>query len=111
MFFTHEIEDIDGVFSKEQELNIYRFVQESLGNVIKHSKATEVFISVKKDEKSIKIEIEDNGVGFDLSSKLQYSKSLGIRTMKERINMLKGVLNIKSIQGKFTKIQVILNIQ
>ncbi len=110
LFFTHEIEDIDGIFSKDQELNIYRFVQESLGNIIKHSKATEAFINIKKEGSAIKIEIEDNGVGFDVNSKLQYSKSLGIKTMKERINMLKGILNIKSIQGKFTNIQVILNI-
>ena len=109
LFFTHEIENIDGVFSKDQELNIYRFIQESLGNILKHSKASEAFISIKKEVKFVKINIEDNGVGFDLTSKLEFSKSLGIRTMKERISMLKGVLNIKSIQGKFTRIQVTLN--
>jgi signal transduction histidine kinase len=109
MFFTHEIDNIDDMFTKDQALNIYRFIQESLGNIIKHSKAKEAFIVIKKETNALKIEIEDNGIGFDVNAKLQYSKSMGIKTMKERINMLKGILNIKSIQGKFTHIEVILN--
>ncbi|MEK7723446.1 MAG: two-component regulator propeller domain-containing protein, partial [Acidobacteriota bacterium] len=56
-----EIDSIDDLFSENEEIGIYRIVQESLNNVIKHSNATWVKVNIKQTEKSVLLRIEDNG--------------------------------------------------
>ncbi|HYJ46423.1 MAG TPA: two-component regulator propeller domain-containing protein, partial [Pyrinomonadaceae bacterium] len=62
--FTADVEPLDGLFSKEAEINLYRIVQESINNVVKHSGATRATLRVAREARSVVIEIQDNGQGF-----------------------------------------------
>ena len=59
-----DLDPLDGVFPKDEEINIYRIVQEGLTNIVKHAAATEVKVTIKRDARSVAIAIEDNGHGF-----------------------------------------------
>ncbi len=109
LFITTEIENIDGIFNIEKEVNIYRIVQESLNNVLKHSKASAVKIEINNNEKNIQMCIRDNGVGFDFSKRKNDFNSLGLKTLRERTRLLQGVMKIDSeTSGKGTTITFII---
>lgn len=105
IFFTSEIDNIDQFFDEAASLNFYRFIQEALSNIVKHSKATEVALSIKADKSNIQFKLSDNGVGFD-AEKEKYKNSLGLKTLAERIRILKSQLQIKSQANKGTSINV-----
>ena len=96
LFISSEIDNIDNLFSPEQEVNIYRIVQESLNNVLKHAKAEASKVSIKKLTNNIVISIKDNGEGFDFSEKYQDIKSLGLKTLLERTKFLNGQMKVQS---------------
>lgn len=96
IFVTAEIDNIDSIFSKELELNIYRIIQESLSNILKHSQAKAMRISVKKINNYVLISIKDNGIGYSVVEKFKYSNSLGLKTLSERTKVLKGNMKISS---------------
>lgn len=100
--FTRRIDDIDGLFPKELEINLFRIVQECVNNVVKHSEATEASIALECAEDSLRLSIEDNGRGFDFAMK-GHKKGLGLTGLQERARMLGGELAIQSEQGKGTK--------
>src|SRR5690606_51215 len=83
LFISSEIDNIDKIFSKEAEVNIYRIIQESLSNIIKHAKADASKVSIKKSRENITISIRDNGRGFDFAEKYTDYKSLGLKTLLE----------------------------
>ncbi|MCQ0111030.1 ATP-binding protein [Zhouia amylolytica] len=105
IIFTPEIELIDECFNKEQNINLYRFVQEAMTNIVKHAQATEVIIEIKKKEgRTIEVYIEDNGVGFDFHDKKKLN-SLGLKTMKERILIMQGAFYLDTTINKGTTIK------
>ncbi len=103
-----ELEDIDDLFEKEAEISIYRIIQESLNNILKHSDATKARVSIVKTERSVKIEIADNGKGFDVNSASQTNGrgGFGLLGMSERVRMLGGTMTIESAVGQGTKIYI-----
>jgi signal transduction histidine kinase len=103
LFFTSEIDSIDEYINKNESLNLYRFVQESINNIIKHANAKAVSISIEKGSNTITVAINDNGKGFDTNA-AQKLNSLGLKTLKERIRILNGKLVIKSKPNKGTSI-------
>ncbi|HPE82260.1 MAG: sensor histidine kinase [Aequorivita sp.] len=96
LFISAEIDNIDNIFSTEDEVNIYRIIQESLSNILKHANAEAGKVSVKKFTNNILISIRDNGVGFDFTEKYQDVKSLGLKTLLERTKFLKGQMKVTS---------------
>jgi signal transduction histidine kinase len=76
------------------KVEIYRIVQESLNNVVKYARATQVEIKVRLDENHVHIEIKDNGVGFDPG--WVKPTSLGLRIMHERAEGIQAQLQIIS---------------
>jgi signal transduction histidine kinase len=96
LFISAEIDNIDNIFSKEDEINIYRIIQESLSNILKHAHAEAGKVSVKKFTNNILISVRDNGVGFDFTEKYQDVKSLGLKTLLERTKFLKGQMKVTS---------------
>ncbi len=104
LFISSEIQNIDNLFTDEQEVNIYRIVQESLSNIIKHANAKASKISVKRMSNNIIITIKDNGIGFDFSKKYLDVKSLGLKTLLERTKFLSGHMKVKSKIGSGTLI-------
>ena len=103
MFFTVEIDNINNIFNEEQGLNFYRFIQEAVNNVLKHAKTKTLLVTIEKTDTLVDVLIKDNGLGFDDANALR-KKSLGLKTMSERIRMLKGNLLIKSQKGEGTTI-------
>jgi signal transduction histidine kinase len=77
-------------------VNIYRIVQESLNNIIKHAHAGASRVSVKKLANEVIILVKDNGKGFDFSQRFQDVKSLGLKTLLERTKVLNGQMKVQS---------------
>jgi signal transduction histidine kinase len=96
LFISSEIENIDDLFTKDQEVNIYRIVQESLSNTLKHANAEASKVSVKKMADQVIISIRDNGEGFEFNEKLKNIKSLGLKALLERTNLLNGQMKVQS---------------
>lgn len=104
LFFTIDLINIDTYFNQEQALNIYRFTQEALNNCIKYAQARAINIQIiQSEENTIALSIEDNGIGFDVDQK-QSENTLGLKTLRERISILKGTFEIRSTAGKGTLI-------
>ncbi|MGE0567146.1 MAG: tetratricopeptide repeat protein, partial [Bacteroidia bacterium] len=104
ILFSFEIDKVNDLLNPTQKINLYRIVQESVSNILKHSKASSARLTVYNDGKSVVTTIYDDGVGFDLSSKRK-SKSLGLTSIAERVNLLKGNLIIVSGE-KGTRIEI-----
>jgi signal transduction histidine kinase len=99
-----EIENIDNLIPPEYQINIYRIIQESLNNIIKHANADNINISLYSDSSTIYLRIEDNGVGFAaIRGEENYSASgYGIEFMKERARIIGGKIKIDSKSGNGT---------
>jgi signal transduction histidine kinase len=95
--------------TSEQSVALFRIVQESLNNIAKHAKATEVVITVNHTSDKMFLLIADNGVGFDTTDK-KNQDSYGLIGMKERVFLIDGSLTIISEKGKGTTIQIIIPI-
>lgn len=97
----------DHEFSREQNIGIFRILQESLTNVARHSRATKTDVSLVEQDGQIVLLIEDNGVGFD-NNELVRGKTLGILGMKERAIMMGGTYQVNSGNGRGTVVEVVL---
>ena len=111
LFVTHEIDNIEGKLSAKAEINIYRTIQEALNNIIKHAEATAAKLDLSVDENIMTIIIQDNGKGYDHEMAVVASKSLGLKTMNERISSIGGTWKIEANKpsGTVIRIKVPLN--
>ncbi len=82
--------------SPENELQLYRIVQESLNNILKYADAHAAKITLKHDANSLILEIRDNGKGFDVTEKLNGKSSFGLHSIIERSNIVGGKAHISS---------------
>tara|TARA_Y100000815_G_scaffold275794_1_gene317846 strand:- start:14680 stop:16698 length:2019 start_codon:yes stop_codon:yes gene_type:complete len=96
IFFTNEIENIDDVLSKETSLHLYRIFQEILNNMVKHSAAREASVTIKKDARMIRATIIDNGIGFAVDENINNTTTLGMKTLMERMKIIKSRVEINS---------------
>ncbi|HTZ05809.1 MAG TPA: GAF domain-containing protein [Gaiellaceae bacterium] len=87
----------------EVETALYRIVQESLTNVVKHAQATTVSIVLARKADSVSLVVEDDGVGFDPGSPRE--GGIGLVGMQERVALLGGRLSIESHPGAGTTFQ------
>ncbi len=87
-------------------LTIFRIIQEILVNVRKHAHATKVEINLVYESDYLYIVVKDNGIGFDINKDACKVKNFGLSIMKERVKLLAGEINIDSIMGNGTIIQV-----
>lgn len=94
-----EIDDIDNLLPKEDETNIYRIVQESMNNVLKHSGATAAEVCIKRDDGHITLIVTDNGKGISEDAPSSPSAGFGLQNMRERAEMLDGVMRLGSAPG------------
>jgi signal transduction histidine kinase len=103
ILFASDVEDIDGLLDKESEIHVYRIVQESINNVVKHSEATEAIIVVKKQAATISLSVRDNGRGFDagiMNLANLPGVGFGLNGINERTRILGGKLVVESQRGK-----------
>ncbi|HET6845369.1 MAG TPA: sensor histidine kinase [Anaerolineales bacterium] len=85
------------------EIMIFRAVQELLGNAARHSQAAGVKVQLDMGNDAIRVSVEDNGRGFDAEA-AQASTTLGLRLIRERVEMLGGNLSVDSAVGKGARI-------
>ncbi len=97
-------EDI-GRFGADLETAIYRVVQEALHNVAKHSQAKSVWVQMTREDGSVRLLVEDDGVGF-VPKTHSRGKSFGLAGMRERVGTLGGSLRVRSSKGRGTRIEV-----
>jgi PAS domain S-box-containing protein len=94
-------ENITSTLDQKMSTAIFRIFQESLTNVLRHSKATLVTTVFAEFENQFKLKIEDNGIGFDENENKKI-RTLGLLGMQERAIMIGGTLTIKSTPNKGT---------
>jgi len=85
------------------EVMIFRAIQELIGNASRHSQATTAKVLVDMGEQLIRVTVDDNGKGTDLEA-LDQAGSLGLKLIKERVEMLGGTFEMDSSVGKGTRI-------
>lgn len=88
---------------------VFRIVQEATGNIIKHSHADRIKVTISKADGVLRLSIKDNGQGFDaaaMSRRSSLDKGLGLLGMKERAELSGGHCDIKSTPGKGTQVCV-----
>lgn len=102
-----DINTNNAIFNQEQSTAIFRILQESLTNVIRHAKATRVRISLGLEAENLVLKVEDNGIGIK-NSEIMNPKSIGILGMKERVLILGGDLEIRGMKTKGTIVSATL---
>jgi signal transduction histidine kinase len=103
---TIQIEE--GEIPSDLKIVIYRFAQEAMNNIAKHSKADLVRLSLRKVDRKMEVTIHDNGQGFNLEKVLSQestTKGLGLSSMRERTELSGGSFAIESAEGKGTIIR------
>jgi two-component system, NarL family, sensor histidine kinase DegS len=88
------------------EVTIFRAVQELLHNARSHGQATQVQVQLDIDQDRVSVVVEDNGSGFNVEEIFNSDSpdSVGLSTLRERIEMLGGELNVESGRGQGTRI-------
>ncbi len=84
---------------------VYRIVQELLNNTIKHAQATEAIVQVARDGSRLSVTVEDNGKGFD-TALLNRSRGIGWTNILNRIEFLKGKLDVQSSEQSGTSVHI-----
>lgn len=84
---------------------VFRIIQETLTNIMRHSGASSVTIYMKKTSTHLNIEVKDNGIGIN-ENDMKATRSLGILGMRERVSILNGTMTIEGAPGKGTRIKI-----
>jgi len=88
------------------EIFLFRIIQEVLNNIIKHSRAQNIYADLACRENRIIFTFTDDGVGFDVKEAMQRPSSnrgIGLTSMVNRAKLIGGQLTVKSQPGKGTK--------
>lgn len=102
MEIVGEIDEIDGFFSKNEEINLIRILQEALNNIMKHAGAERTEIIVRLNDDELFFTIKDNGKGMSINANA--SAGMGMHDIEDRARMLGGVLMIESSPGEGTRL-------
>lgn len=98
-----EIEDIDGLLTEAEEINVYRLVQEAMNNIVKHAHARQAKITVHHHPDHLALRVEDDGRGFDVAESANAAHvGTGITAMEERTRLAGGEFAITSMPGAGT---------
>ncbi len=87
---------VSSAVDSEIQTNLYRIIQEQLNNILKHAEASKIKISVRLTKKLIKLNITDNGKGFDPCA---LKDGIGLENMKRRAEMFSGKCKLRSSPG------------
>jgi signal transduction histidine kinase len=94
-----------GRFNHVTEITIYRIIQEALNNVLKYARAQKTTIALSFQNQSLRLEIKDDGMGFDYEQAKNQKREKGGRGLKNienRVRLLGGILQVDTAPGKGT---------
>lgn len=111
--FQRLISNSETILDDKTIFRVFRIIQESVINISKHARATNVTVSLLFEESAVKVNIEDDGVGFDVQTVLRDADmganvGYGLLGLKERISLLEGTVDIESKPGEGTLISIII---
>ena len=104
-----ELDDPNERYSRELETACFRIAQEALTNVVRHARATDVAVSLRKEDAILILSVKDDGVGFDheaLQRRAPRAATLGLLGMQERAHAAGGVVEVHSRISKGTEIRL-----
>jgi signal transduction histidine kinase len=105
-----KVEDGDIDMAEDRSIVLFRILQESLTNIARHAEARSVEILLRRDATHIRLDIKDDGKGFDTEA-AGSKKTFGLLGMRERVIMLHGSLNITSLPGEGTQVSVSIPVE
>ncbi|GMR08194.1 MAG: hypothetical protein BMS9Abin26_1199 [Gammaproteobacteria bacterium] len=106
-YLQNKCEDSKFTITPNNEVQIFRILQEAFSNIRKHSKASNVRVLLSQDDISCNILIEDDGLGIDLPNDSSHpGEHIGVSIMQERAGRLNGTLTIESEPGEGTRVQL-----
>jgi two-component system, NarL family, sensor histidine kinase DegS len=97
--------------NSEVEWALYRVLQQVVQNVVDHAQAHNLMIRLRMDEHEVKLEVEDDGIGFEApvySHNLLSQEQMGLFTIRTRLEAFGGALKIRSAPGQGTAIQAMI---
>ena len=100
---NYHFDEFDEAVKADVQLAMYRIVQEQFSNILKHSKASLVDITVQRRNGDICMSIEDNGVGFEPQLT---TNGIGLENMRRRVQAFNGNFSIQAIPGEGCKLYV-----
>ncbi|WP_336992705.1 hybrid sensor histidine kinase/response regulator transcription factor [Bacillus toyonensis] len=89
--------------SKQSKMTLYRSLQESLTNAVRHGHSTEIIVSLHFEPQQIRLDVEDNGCGVE-----DWKDGFGLTAMKERVSQSQGRVIVYSKKGEGTLISCVL---
>jgi signal transduction histidine kinase len=105
-----EIEVNEDKIPKQIKTLIYRLVQESFNNTLKHGRAKRLSVSLKETDETLELDINDDGVGFDMQEmykREEENTGLGLISMKERTELTDGIFTLESRRGEGVHIRAV----
>lgn len=101
-----EVRGTERDLEAKQKLILFRIIQESLQNIVKHANASRVMISLNFNESLLTVTIDDNGNGFNVAEATDSGNGLGLQNITSRASMIKGNATIESTINKGTSITI-----
>jgi PAS domain S-box-containing protein len=102
--------DMPDSMPDDAALCLYRVAQESLRNVVKHSRAERAEVELRGGHEEVRLTITDSGVGYD-PDQVRERNGLGVISMRERLRALGGRLSIQSAPGEGTRVEAVVPIE
>jgi len=103
--------DVPGDVSPVIASVLYRVAQEAIGNAVKHASARELHVSITTDEHDVVLEIRDDGCGFDVGAAEASMRGMGLFSMRERLGLVGGRLEIQSMPRMGTTVRAIVRME
>ncbi|WP_109698924.1 sensor histidine kinase [Chitinophaga deserti] len=87
----------------EQDIHLFRIMQEIIHNTLKHANASRLDIGLRKDNDELLLLVQDNGQGFSVEKAREHSRGLGLKSLEARTDILGGTITIRSAVGEGTR--------
>ncbi|OLY94277.1 PAS domain S-box-containing protein [Cnuella takakiae] len=100
-------DQVDGILDSNSKTHLYRIIQEQLTNIRKHAQASRVFIRIVQRGNTVRLTINDNGLGFHQDKK---KNGIGLQNIYSRVELLMGQCSIESVPGQGCTITVDINV-
>lgn len=94
----------------EQETQLFRIAQEALNNIVKHAHTDQALVKLALTDGQVSLLVEDHGAGFDPSAVQSGRQTLGLTSMRERVEMMEGSFTVETQPGAGVRIRVDLPI-